>query len=566
MSLTKVSYSMINGASLNVLDFGADPTGATDSTAAIQAAINQAGTSNGGLIYVPEGTYLISNLEVMYPNVYLQGNVSQYSYNTSYQKTTRFKVAPTADWGVLFGAQGDYNTNWGNASGMSNIVLDGEDAVEFGLAICVGFTVVTDVTVTGFEYGFVGASFLNSNIFDRCNFFKNSKIGFAMVDRFGAGTALEAANTAMYNPGNPTPFFNGYNTVITVRNCNMRENGGYGIVIINALGTEFTNCIVESNYRAGLWVYREQLGSGTDNKYNRNVTFNKVWFENNWVNYVPGNAYSNVGWRYVDYTPDSIYNPITDAGNGIFVAGYDAGTYPEGYEFNYCSLTSLAGVLLAKRSKYFKFYQCVLVGSTVPVTNVTLSADAINFTFERCEYDPYAPNAIAQKAHILTQGTGTWLIENEKVNTAAGLLSDYEEGTWSATLFGATTTGSYGFRVNDGRYTKIGRQVTVSFYTDQQLVITVGSGNLTIGGLPFQYPASPSFGGPAGISYAGVINACYAKNLVFTGSQLMVSRNTLLAGTTLNLTGMDNTGATTAVPITAITSNQVIAFSITYTI
>ena len=40
MSLTKASYSMITGASQNVLDYGADPTGATDSTAAIAAAID----------------------------------------------------------------------------------------------------------------------------------------------------------------------------------------------------------------------------------------------------------------------------------------------------------------------------------------------------------------------------------------------------------------------------------------------------------------------------------------------------------------------------------------------
>lgn len=39
MSLTKVTYSMIEGAPVNVLDYGADATGTNDSTAAIQAAI-----------------------------------------------------------------------------------------------------------------------------------------------------------------------------------------------------------------------------------------------------------------------------------------------------------------------------------------------------------------------------------------------------------------------------------------------------------------------------------------------------------------------------------------------
>ena len=42
MALTKVSYSMINGSPFNILDFGADPTGQTDSTTAIQNAINAA--------------------------------------------------------------------------------------------------------------------------------------------------------------------------------------------------------------------------------------------------------------------------------------------------------------------------------------------------------------------------------------------------------------------------------------------------------------------------------------------------------------------------------------------
>ena len=56
MALTKVSYSMITGASTNVLDFGADPTGATDSTAAFTAAKTAALATNK-TIYIPAGTY-----------------------------------------------------------------------------------------------------------------------------------------------------------------------------------------------------------------------------------------------------------------------------------------------------------------------------------------------------------------------------------------------------------------------------------------------------------------------------------------------------------------------------
>jgi hypothetical protein len=52
MTLTKASYSMITGAPVNVLDFGADPTGVADSTTAIANAI-----AAGNDIYFPKGSY-----------------------------------------------------------------------------------------------------------------------------------------------------------------------------------------------------------------------------------------------------------------------------------------------------------------------------------------------------------------------------------------------------------------------------------------------------------------------------------------------------------------------------
>jgi hypothetical protein len=62
MSLTKATYSMILGAPFNVLDYGADPTGATDSRAACQAAIDACRTAGGGTVYIPEGQYLINGV------------------------------------------------------------------------------------------------------------------------------------------------------------------------------------------------------------------------------------------------------------------------------------------------------------------------------------------------------------------------------------------------------------------------------------------------------------------------------------------------------------------------
>ena len=59
MSLTKVSYSMITGAPVNALDFGADPTAATDSTSTIQAALDSL-PATGGAVFLPRGVYKVT--------------------------------------------------------------------------------------------------------------------------------------------------------------------------------------------------------------------------------------------------------------------------------------------------------------------------------------------------------------------------------------------------------------------------------------------------------------------------------------------------------------------------
>ena len=69
MSLTKVSYSMIEGAPINVLDFGADPTGVADSTSAFNDAL-AAGTN----IYVPSGTYKITSISMPNKQVIVSGD------------------------------------------------------------------------------------------------------------------------------------------------------------------------------------------------------------------------------------------------------------------------------------------------------------------------------------------------------------------------------------------------------------------------------------------------------------------------------------------------------------
>jgi hypothetical protein len=68
--------------------------------------------------------------------------------------------------------------------------------------------------------------------------------------------------------------------------------------------------------------------------------------------------------------------------------------------------------------------------------------------------------------------------------TTAEILDHYEEGTWTPTLLCSTTNPTYTLDANRCHYTRIGNLVTV--VADISWNITnVGSGDFTIGGLPF---------------------------------------------------------------------------------
>ena len=93
MALTKAHNRMIEGAVYNVLDFGADPTGGTDSSPAFQAAIDAAvanavtifswSSSNIPLVRIPAGKYTISTAMVVKSSVSIVGDGMSSTYITA---------------------------------------------------------------------------------------------------------------------------------------------------------------------------------------------------------------------------------------------------------------------------------------------------------------------------------------------------------------------------------------------------------------------------------------------------------------------------------------------------
>jgi hypothetical protein len=71
MSLTKVSYSMIKDTYVNVVDYGAVGDGATNNSAAFQAAIN---ASEGKTLYIPAGSYILLTAVTLVNNLTILGD------------------------------------------------------------------------------------------------------------------------------------------------------------------------------------------------------------------------------------------------------------------------------------------------------------------------------------------------------------------------------------------------------------------------------------------------------------------------------------------------------------
>jgi hypothetical protein len=85
-----------------------------------------------------------------------------------------------------------------------------------------------------------------------------------------------------------------------------------------------------------------------------------------------------------------------------------------------------------------------------------------------------------------TSGSGITFPATASDSTSANTLDDYEEGTWTPTVTNMTTTGSPAY---GGMYTKIGRVVTVTFYTTTAnggvATYATTANSTNVAGLPF---------------------------------------------------------------------------------
>jgi hypothetical protein len=155
----------------------------------------------------------------------------------------------------------------------------------------------------------------------------------------------------------------------------------------------------------------------------------------------------------------------------------------------------------------------------------------------------------------LTAGAGTTvsLLTGEKcqvysdgATNMVALSAQYKTGTWSPTM--GDGTNNYTLGSTTATYTKIGRDVFVTFDTAWSSIGSAGAGQLRIGGLPFTAAAqtfAAAIGYITGFDLTATLNPILAYIQGSTTSIFFIRANDNAAPTNLAANSSSGTGAVT---------------------
>lgn len=191
MSLTKATYSMIEGAPVNVLDFGAVGDGVTDDTQALQDALDAVFANFGGTLRIPAGNYLIT--DDLVPKINPGGSGSP-----PLNRFFRIIGDGLDSTNILGGVNGYGLKIYGASPPVRNnafvgVWLEGFSMVGSGLN-GIGIDIysmqrsqLSNVSASGYNYGLkIRSSWVNS-ITDRCRF-ENNNVGIK-IPKYDVATA-----------------------------------------------------------------------------------------------------------------------------------------------------------------------------------------------------------------------------------------------------------------------------------------------------------------------------------------------------------------------------------------
>lgn len=304
MSLTKVSYSMISGAPINITDMGAVGDGVTDCTAVIQAALDLNKTGFYP-IYFPPGVYLVTddlefNCTNANPNFVgalkiIGGGVSGATNPDVVPYTGGTFIKTTKTSGTLLECSGN-STAGLTMIQISDIHFLGPDPMAStgpvtngdGLVFSTGIGYGTqlrldNVIVSGFgRYGCWMQNVENSLISRLvCNY---NKVGLTLVD---------ATNANVFNY------------------IECQENYEYGLDYRSGMGNTFSSPLIQGNKQTGLYMRGAE-----------SCIFTAPYFESN--NYLQSAGCYDI---YVKNPGDGVYYNNTITFTNTVINGDDGGIY-----------------------------------------------------------------------------------------------------------------------------------------------------------------------------------------------------------------------------------------------
>jgi hypothetical protein len=205
---------------LNVQDFGAIGNAATDDTAAIQAAIDQASsgaasTGGGGVVFFPAGYYVVSSTIVLKRHVYLIGEG---------QRNSVIKLEVNANCNVI--KSFDTGGASGNAdyTGIINMCIDGNKTNQNGAGPYHGIVYNTNPanTIAAGDFGFDMHHLLQNVMVYRAKGNGVDCTGRSAIQMYN----VDMSQNAVYG------FKSTYD--MTIVGCEAESNGSSGFVINNA--------------------------------------------------------------------------------------------------------------------------------------------------------------------------------------------------------------------------------------------------------------------------------------------------------------------------------------------
>jgi hypothetical protein len=140
-------------------------------------------------------------------------------------------------------------------------------------------------------------------------------------------------------------------------------------------------------------------------------------------------------------------------------------------------------------------------------------------------------------------------------SAGANTLDDYEEGTWTPSVRGSSTAGTYTTAFVTATYTKVGRLVTARFDVSFS-VASGGTGDLIVEGLPFSYKDNATL---TGAGFAAQLNTTASSS-----NGICLVNNTGASATTLSLVLTRDNASLEVVVIGAVSTSTRLFFSFSY--